>query len=838
LFLQVVAELRLSCLRSLHEEGIMKVLVGRILRPFTITLGALALFTGITPPVLAQQKGTLEEIVVTARYRQEALQETPIAITALTAEDLKVRAFTDTYQVGYTVPNASFRPAQQAFGNTMTAYIRGIGQYDFDFAFEPGVGVYIDDVYQPFLLGTQLDLLDLERVEVLRGPQGTLFGRGSIGGAMRLVSKRPEGDNSGYIEVTAGDYNRTDVRAAYDFALTKNLYARVSGVARREDGYQKRIDFACKYPAMAGTLQPEIVNRGKDCVLGTLGGTNVNGMRGMLRWIVSDNLESNLAIDYLKDDSEARADTLSNISGIDPATGQYAQGVTGAYAAYNAFYVIPTFGIGYDSRFIPSNPYVTYATFRDPMRGLYFKPQTTFEKWSVSDKTEWKINDYVSATAILAWTRGTSFFATDADGSPFNFQTVDGKEQLDSKTAELRFSGRLWDRMDYTVGGFYYHSKATNWQTVSLPPFSYTAVLVNVRNSSVADAEAGFGHVDFDLTDQVRLTAGVRFSHDKKNVDFDNNIFVGPIRLDSTHFDWKVGASYQYTDDIMLYADVSTGYRPGSYNPRPFSAAQAAPVSGEEQTAYEGGIKADLLDQTLRMNVAGFYSDYSKRIVPIGGTECLPGTVVANPTYGVEISDTNGNFCLTPTSLTGYINVPAKIYGAEVEATWRPVEPATITGTFGWLTWDSPDLAKCDFNNDGVPDLVPGTYVGVNVPAQCNSTPAEVPDLNWSIGASYEFPAYNGSTLTPRVDVYGQSKISFGALKSPNGNAPSYELVNLSVAWASPQRSWTATLGVTNLTNKAYILNNFDLSAFGQATSETQYGKPRAWYFTVRRDFQ
>ena len=829
----------------------MKVLVGRLFRPFIVTLGALTLFAGITPPVFAADKGTLEEIVVTARYRQEALQETPIAISALTAQDLKVRAFTDSYQVGYTVPNASFRPAQQAFGNTMTAYIRGIGQYDFDFAFEPGVGIYVDDVYQPFLLGSQLDLLDLERVEVLRGPQGTLFGRGSIGGAMRLVSKKPEGDNTGYIEVTAGDYNRTDVRAAYDFALTKNLYARVAGVARREDGYQKRIDFACKYPALAGTLGSQIVNRGKHCVLGTLGGTDVSGMRGMLRWIASDNLESNLAIDYIKDDSEARADTLSNISGIDPSTGQYVQGATGFYFLYNLNYLIPNFGIPYDQRFIPPNPYVTYATFNDPKSGLYFKPQTTLEKWSVSDKTEWKINDFVTATAILAWTRGTSQFATDADGSPFNMQTVDGKEMIDSKTAELRFSGRLWDRMDYTVGGFYYHGKAENWQTVSIPGLmalilggNYTLIdsdpfrqLVNGRNASVADAQAGFGHVDFDVTDQFRLTAGVRFSHDKKVVDFDNNIFIGTIRLDSTHFDWKAGASYQYTDDIMFYADVSTGYRPGSYNPRPFTASQAAPVSGEEQTSYEGGIKSELLNKTLRLNLAGFYSDYSKRIVPIAGTQCIVPDPTPSTTPGVVL-DSFGNYCLAPTSLTGYINVPAKIYGVEAEATWRPVEAATITGTFGWLTWDSPDLGKCDFNGDGVPDMVTGTFYGVNVPAQCNSTPAEVPDLNWSIGASYEFPAYNGSTLTPRVDVYGQSKISFGALKSPNGNAPSYELVNLAVAWASPQRSWTATVGVTNLTNKKYILNNFDLSGFGQSTSETQYGKPRAWYFTVRRDFQ
>ena len=152
----------------------MKVLVGRILRPFAITMGALVLFTGISTPIFAAEKkdkGALEEIVVTARYREEKLQDTPIAITALTAQDLQVRGFTDSYQIGYTVPNASFRPAQAAFGNTMSAYIRGIGQYDFLPEFEPGVAIYMDDVLYPVTMGSMVDLMDLDRVEVPVLPQ-------------------------------------------------------------------------------------------------------------------------------------------------------------------------------------------------------------------------------------------------------------------------------------------------------------------------------------------------------------------------------------------------------------------------------------------------------------------------------------------------------------------------------------------------------------------------------------------------------------------------------------------------------------------------------------------
>ncbi len=166
------------------------------------------------------------------------------------------RGFTDSYEIGYTVPNASFRPAQAAYGNTMTAYIRGVGQYDFDQAFEPGVGIYVDDVYHPFTLGTQMDLLDMDRVEVLRGPQGTLFGRGSIGGVVRMSPRQPQGDNTGYIDVTAGSFNRIDVRAGYDFRLTDNVMARVTGVSRNSEGYQKVFDFACVFQATRPKLEP------------------------------------------------------------------------------------------------------------------------------------------------------------------------------------------------------------------------------------------------------------------------------------------------------------------------------------------------------------------------------------------------------------------------------------------------------------------------------------------------------------------------------------------------------------------------------------------------------
>src|SRR5690606_19009692 len=262
-----------------EREAHMKHRIGK--RTAVGTLSALAAAVAAQPALAQQESGAsnLEEIVVTARFREENLQETPIAITAITAQEIEARSFTTTAQIGYTVPNAYFQKAQAAFGNSMVAYIRGVGQNDFNFAFEPGVSMYIDDVYHATVMGSMFDLLDLERVEVLRGPQGTLFGRNSIGGAMRLITREPRGDGTGTISATVGDFDRTEVRASYDFALTENLFARVAAASKKRDGHVDLIDFTCERPDEAGTLPSITRNRGAGCKIGTLGGEDTIGAR-------------------------------------------------------------------------------------------------------------------------------------------------------------------------------------------------------------------------------------------------------------------------------------------------------------------------------------------------------------------------------------------------------------------------------------------------------------------------------------------------------------------------------------------------------------------------------
>jgi iron complex outermembrane receptor protein len=618
------------------------------------------------------------------------------------------------------------------------------------------------------------------------------------------------------------------------------------------------IDFACAHPTEAGFLPVRDANRGNDCKTGTQGGEDVTGARGQLRWVINPDAEANVSVEYQNDSSEARADTLLAVA--------YANPPFDGYSVWSDNYLAhvpdPTvvgenygYGIPYDDRFIPDSIYETYATYDDPASGLSFVPESRLEKAAISAKLDWKLTEDVDMTAIGSWNDVTSHFATDADGSPFNEQTVNGHEEMDWWTAELRFNGRAWDRMDWTVGGFYYTGDSTNQQVVSIPPILFSAIsggiindpvaplppavaysiaaglidgpltfLVNAENVGEAKNIAGFGHMTFDINDAWRFSAGVRYSDDSKDVDFDNTIVVTTIAIDDHHFDWRVGTDYKFTEDIMGYASIATGYRPPAYNPRPFTPAQAVSVGGEELTAYEGGVKADLFDRRFRLNVAGFYSDYKQRIVPIGGTECI--TTVPAGTPGAQ-QDSNGNFCFAPTSLVSYQNAPADVYGAEIEALWNPIDALTISGIFGWTHWNSDEIDDCDFNGDGLPDA--------NVTC-VSDTPSYVPETNWSVSASYDFAMDNGSTLTPRVDVYGQSDICFSVV-GPLSCADGYELINLRLEWRSPQDAWTAALGFSNVTDEEYFLNTFDLSVFGQPTVEGQPGRPSEWYLTVSRNF-
>lgn len=478
----------------------------------------------------------------------------------------------------------------------MSAFIRGIGQYDFQPEFEPGVGVYFDDVLYPVVMGSMVDLMDLERVEVLRGPQGTLFGRGAIGGAMRYVSKKPQGDDSGQVSLTYGRFDRVDIRGTYDFAITDKLFARVTGVSKQRDGYQTVYDFACAHPDAAGSLPIRATRRTGDCKLGTQGGTDVTGARAALRYVVDEGLEFSFAADYMDDSSGPRADALLNITGP-----------SGAFATWSEHYLLPTYGVRFDNQFVPDSPYTTYATYDDPKSGLAYKPVNDLQQQGMSGKVDWRMTDQVRMELIGAYRKFEGEFSADVDGSPINLQTVDGAQDFDARSVELRFSGRLLDRADWTVGGFYYKGHFDNTKTASLPAFAFAGVyggivgnppstdpaviaaaeaaganvvenvarlVLDSHNVTDSENRSAFTHVVYELTERFSMTGGVRYSQDIKAEGFDNGTIATFLETKDAHFDWKLGADFQFTDELLGYVSAATGYRPQAFNPRLFQRNQ------------------------------------------------------------------------------------------------------------------------------------------------------------------------------------------------------------------------------------------------------------------------
>jgi iron complex outermembrane recepter protein len=280
---------------------------------YRLILGSSVLAVALANPAMAQDAGAGNEsvengstIVVTAQFREQDLQRTPLAITAVNSEMLEARGIENVLDVAQTAPNVTLAPAQSNYGKALTAYIRGVGQFDFNPALEPGVGVYIDDVYYSTVYGAAFDLVDLDRIEVLRGPQGTLSGRNSIGGSVKLYSNRPNGQHEGSVGLSYGSNNALELRGSGDFTLVpEKVFVGVSGLARSGGGYIDRLDYGCLFPSSGWASvggNPE-----EGCKLGELGDENITAGRVFVRALPSEDLEISLIADVTVDSGLGQA---------------------------------------------------------------------------------------------------------------------------------------------------------------------------------------------------------------------------------------------------------------------------------------------------------------------------------------------------------------------------------------------------------------------------------------------------------------------------------------------------------------------------------------------------
>ena len=755
----------------------------------------------------------LQEVIVTAQFREENLQDTPIAITAVSGDKLEEQGLISVKDLGLIIPNANMRQQGSGSGPNASIGMRGVNTSEFIYTTDPGVGVYIDDVYHGTLSGSDMDLLDLERVEVLRGPQGTLFGKNSLGGAIRMISKKPRGDDSGSVELTYGSSNRLDLKGSYDFALAEHLFVRLSGVSKQIDGYQNVIDFACQMrangtPQLAGsfpTFVPSNSENSGNCKIGEKGGSQLNAGRVMFRYVPSDDLELNLDGDYSKTIAQQPADAL--LSQYDPT------GLNWLYISGQPFGILP------DSRFLTGNPYTTYAWPVDPVDGKSWPTDQVTIAWSTTGKVDYNLAEKVHMKVIAAYRTYTSNWLGDGDLMPLDLNQTYNEQEHKQTTFEVQLSGQLFaDRLDWTTGVYRYDAKSMLGGYVTLPAFA----IFNIHNFAQNDhfktkSNSGFVHGVFKVTDAMSITLGARYTDESKTYQFDHTNFLTvatPLEYGSNHFDWKVSLDYRFNPSLMAYGLVSTGFRSDGAQPRPFTPGQQqTPTTAEEIKAYEVGLKSDFLNRRVRVNFAAFLNDYNPRVATGFGLQCNPfNSLDPGPIYvglqtcppGTPLGNTT-----PPTSFLWfyYTSAPGKAKGLELEVSATPVPGLDLSASAGFYKYVSG---------------VASTDVGYVDP-----TVRDQPRLSGSVGAQYNFHFANGS-LIPRLDWFYQGERTNGpqnlVQRDPDNIVPAYNLFNARLTYLPANGKWSAALAAENLFDKFYW------SSIGASTVLSPTGAPTLAY--------
>ncbi|MEO6338472.1 MAG: TonB-dependent receptor, partial [Caulobacteraceae bacterium] len=851
----------------------------------TSSAGVLAglFMLGATPAAAADQAGapdaaTVGEVVVTAQFREQNVQQTPIAITAINAASLEARSQTNLLQVAQQAPNVTLQHGSGSTGPTMATFIRGVGQSDFNFAFEPGVGTYIDDVYFSTTLGSLFDLLDLDRVEILRGPQGTLAGMNSIGGSIKLYSKKPNGNGGGFVQATYGRFNRAEFRGSGDFTVVPDkLFLRISGTATHQDGYVTRYDYACTHPALAASFKINSGQTGSTCKLGTEGGKSYGAVRASLRWVPTEKLEVNLIGDYTHDRSEAIPQTLIYVGTVATPVATTAPFFTvtpgTTNTTYPRFTSAPTGGLNmwnpttntspyiayspygnYSGDTFSHSPYINYSTYTDvlPSDGSApwaAVPQSWVSGYGVSGQIDYKFNDNLKFTNIASYRHYDAYWAQDYDGSPLSNAQLTYDIWHWQFSEEARLNGQMFGgKVDWVVGGFYFKQKSHYGGRNELGPFEFIE-----DDTTPAHNEAVFANASWRITDKLELNGGIRYSKEHKTFIFGRGGVPGNTypalcagngktytpavhpsfcalngvsgTFDGDNIDYRGVLQYQWTPDFMTYVSIATGFKGGGINPRPFFPDNVRPFDPETLTSYEVGFKSNLLDRKVRVNVSLFDSEYKSFIAGVTANAVATQNPV-NPGCFFNTSETpNCSF---------YVNAGnARLRGAELEVQARPVAGLLIDGSLSYLNFKWKTLTGCSLllTPTGCPG---GNAGGLGANIRYGFQAPFSPHWKYSIGAQYEIPLGFGS-ITPRLDLSYQSDFYGNVVNNTFNRVPGYTLLNGRVTFRPTDSMWEASFEVTNLTNKLYYYSTTPNNS--NATVTGQPAPPRQWAVTVKRKF-
>jgi iron complex outermembrane receptor protein len=832
---------------------------------------ALALSSSLFIPqaVSAAEEDDLEgltEVVVTAQFREQNLQDTPIAITAVNSEMLEARGQTNIAEVAAQAPNVSLRPQPQNGGSGLIAFIRGVGQVDFNYAVDPGVGLYVDDVYIPTLSSSLLELIDLDRIEILRGPQGTLAGKNSIGGAIKLFSAKPQGDDSGSLRVSYGALDEVNIRGMADLRLTDSLALRVSGMTRGRDGYVGMLDYGQTHPA---SNVPQNNARGLgNSDYETMGGQAITAIRGALRWTVGERTEVNVTTDYTRERSEA-IPTILIAAGdpADPVFDPFSEGNSASVAGGGSGAPTNPWLVGKDGNqvnmtcaFVPYGAYscdtgrdlmgwdpkyVSYSNFMDamepttqaPFKPYFALPITEFNGWGVSGSISHDVNDNLQLVYIGSYRKYNSKFGQDQDASPIAVSQLDNELDHHAFTSEVRLNMKSSSGfVEGTVGAFYLDQKGTYTARVDLNYVAPVTIdFIHGPDTTPSETKAVFATATIHPTEALGLTAGVRYTEDKKdytyfrsnpdgtvpnpgacappNVNTDwftnpNCLLAGIYDITGSfsgdRTDWRVVADYRFTPSLLAYGSVATGFKGGGVNPRPFFSTQRLPFDPETLTTYEVGVKSDFLDRRLRLNGAVFLNKYDD--VQLRKQSCP------------ESAPFPDQPCLRPDNIGA-----ADVKGVELELSMFPVRGLMVDVSASVL----------DFEYTSASDPLTGFLVNTAIPAD-GVTPY-TPEETFSAGVQYDHSISSG-TLSFRLDASYQSEVFDNSENTSWARIGGRTLTNARIAYDRDD-NWKVALEVQNLFDKYYFMSKSDVTVNSLGVVTGVPGLPRTWAVSVERRF-
>jgi len=701
----------------------------------------------------------LADIIVTAERRSASVQTTAIAISAVGGESLQQKQIFSIEGLTNQIPGVEFgRIAGDA-----KVFIRGVGYDSIAPGGETRVAIYSDSIYQARTQSAFLAFYDVDRVEVLRGPQGTLYGRNATAGAINIITREPTHELDGYFTGRVGNYGLVGTEGAVGGPLSDKISARLAFQTVDRGGYGKNI----------GT--------GED-----VNDERKRNVRLKLSFAPSSDFSVRLLADYGKEDDH-----------------------NGGYRYIGA-------GV---PGFVPLTLQFGGQTPSDPQDSAGFGPRLFLETYGASAEAKLALGPSTDLVSLTGYRHLIAKNESNFDTNTLELSRQYLVDRSDLVTQELRLSHKFGDFADVLLGGYYYHEKSFAENNIPITgrlvgqPAVPLIQFYETRGDLRTSAYAIFGEARFHFTPALTLTLGGRYSHEKKSVveslqldvvnPFDPDRFVPvatrPGTQTESRFDPKVTIDYKARENLFLYATFSRGFKSGGFN----IGGLQDPFKPEVINDYEAGVKVDLFDRRLRLNIAGFHYDYSNLQV--------------NIVEGLALITRNA--------------AKAKVDGVEVEMTALPVDNLHLSFNVAYLNaryakFDTIDNAIPDINGDGIPDVQNLRGNKLNFSPKWK--------LNGEVG--YTFKTDIGD-ITPRINVTWVDKIYFSQFNRDVLSQAARTNVDAYIGFESPDRLWSASAYVKNLTNKVYISASSISSALVGFPILGQYSPPRTFGMSVTRHF-